>query len=411
MIVMFTMKMILCKQHWQIALSRRFRALKLWFVLRSFGVEGLQNHIRKGVELSKMFERFVRKDPRFEIPAERILGLVVFRLKGDNELTELLLKRLNKQGRVHMVPASLKGYYIIRFTVTSQYTTIDDIERDWTLIQTMADQVIEDLSKEELQVPAEDEEIEVEEEEQVEEKEGREKVNENNSAVTQRIEEAAAEKKRGSVGGGGVREPTTIVNPPRKHPPAALQRLPSLKKKDYGISLVLSNVPMSPKVINGSFAALFENSDVTAAFARHFQSGDVSSHALRLSPRRRAKLREQNKQLSLDYNFFASKKNSAARFKQSSLDSKIDDILEVSSIDSDVNGRRADSTDNLDLDLESLRVEEDGGSDWKKNRGAPLGNDGGKEVKVTEEKEKNGVKVINGVHAFCKHCGMSLDED
>ena len=55
-------------------------------------------------------------------------------------------------GRVHMVPASLKGRYIIRFTVTSQYTTADDIERDWILIQTTADQVIEDLSKEDVSV-------------------------------------------------------------------------------------------------------------------------------------------------------------------------------------------------------------------------------------------------------------------
>ena len=70
-------------------------------------------------------------------------------LQGDNELTEVLLKRLNKMGRVHMVPASIKGRYIIRFTVTSQYTTPDDIERDWTLIQTTADQVLEDLAKEE----------------------------------------------------------------------------------------------------------------------------------------------------------------------------------------------------------------------------------------------------------------------
>nr|KAG5695921.1 hypothetical protein BaRGS_017359 [Batillaria attramentaria] len=134
--------------HWQIALSRRFRALKLWFVIRSFGVQGLQKHIRKGVELAKLFEAMVRRDSRFEIPAERTLGMVVFRLKGENELTEVLLKRLNKMGRVHMVPAAIKGRYIIRFTVTSQYTTPDDIERDWTLIQTTADQVLDDLEQE-----------------------------------------------------------------------------------------------------------------------------------------------------------------------------------------------------------------------------------------------------------------------
>ncbi|CAG5133343.1 unnamed protein product [Candidula unifasciata] len=115
--------------HWQIALSRRFRSLKLWFVLRCFGVEGLQKHIRRGVELAMKFEDLVRSDHRFEVSAPRHLGMVVFRIAGANELTEELLKRLNKQGKVHMVPASLKGNYVIRFTVTSQFTTEVDIER------------------------------------------------------------------------------------------------------------------------------------------------------------------------------------------------------------------------------------------------------------------------------------------
>ena len=67
--------------HWQFGLSRRFRALKLWFVIRSFGIEGLQKHIRKGVELACNFEELVKTDDRFELKAERHLGLVVFRLK------------------------------------------------------------------------------------------------------------------------------------------------------------------------------------------------------------------------------------------------------------------------------------------------------------------------------------------
>ncbi|KAI8503296.1 hypothetical protein Bbelb_191170 [Branchiostoma belcheri] len=227
--------------HWQIPLSRRFRALKLWFVIRSYGVRGLRDHVRKGVRLAEMFETMVRKDTRFEIPAQRILGLVVFRLKvstpevlqgsfitgrvidqcpkhpvklsinahsrleilqgetcraytgqlfgtgsnmsrgkfppppgnitgpgrgntvstkdreavnirdretqaaleagtgkrsqGPDSLTETLLNRLNKTGKLFMVPASLKGKYIIRFTVTSQNTAETDIVYDFELIQ------------------------------------------------------------------------------------------------------------------------------------------------------------------------------------------------------------------------------------------------------------------------------------
>jgi histidine decarboxylase len=67
--------------HWQIGLSRRFRSLKLWFVIRSFGISGLQAHIRKGVQLALLFENLVRTDERFDVIAERHLGLVVFRLK------------------------------------------------------------------------------------------------------------------------------------------------------------------------------------------------------------------------------------------------------------------------------------------------------------------------------------------
>lgn len=60
--------------HWQIPLSRRFRALKMWFVLRSFGIKGLQRHIREGVRLAQKFEALVLADHRFEIPAKRHLG-------------------------------------------------------------------------------------------------------------------------------------------------------------------------------------------------------------------------------------------------------------------------------------------------------------------------------------------------
>ena len=68
----------------------------------------------QSVSKAEYFEKLVRQDIRFEIPAERYLGLVVFRLIGRNSRTEALLKALNKGGKVHMVPASLKGKYIIR---------------------------------------------------------------------------------------------------------------------------------------------------------------------------------------------------------------------------------------------------------------------------------------------------------
>ncbi|NXP38200.1 DCHS decarboxylase, partial [Leiothrix lutea] len=128
--------------HWQIPLSRRFRSLKLWFVLRSFGVKKLQAHVRQGTETAKFFESLVKSDPLFEIPAKRHLGLVVFRLKGPNWLTEKLLKELSSSGRLFLIPATIHDKFIIRFTVTSQFTTREDILQDWSIIQHTAAQII-----------------------------------------------------------------------------------------------------------------------------------------------------------------------------------------------------------------------------------------------------------------------------
>ncbi|NXG07121.1 DCHS decarboxylase, partial [Sakesphorus luctuosus] len=128
--------------HWQIPLSRRFRSLKLWFVLRSFGVKKLQAHVRHGTETAKFFESLVKSDPLFEIPAKRHLGLVVFRLKGPNWLTEKLLKELSSSGRLFLIPATIHDKFIIRFTVTSQFTTREDILQDWNIIQHTAAQIV-----------------------------------------------------------------------------------------------------------------------------------------------------------------------------------------------------------------------------------------------------------------------------
>ncbi|XP_004543597.3 histidine decarboxylase [Maylandia zebra] len=120
--------------HWQIPLSRRFRALKLWFVLRSFGLKNLQAHIRHGIEMAKLLESHIRSNTDFEVPAKRHLGLVVFCLKVWNTLTQELLRRLTRSGTMYLIPADIYTKRIIRFTVTSQYTTADDILRDWGII-------------------------------------------------------------------------------------------------------------------------------------------------------------------------------------------------------------------------------------------------------------------------------------
>uniref|UniRef100_A0A8D3ATF8 Histidine decarboxylase n=1 Tax=Scophthalmus maximus TaxID=52904 RepID=A0A8D3ATF8_SCOMX len=123
--------------HWQIPLSRRFRSLKLWFVMRTFGLKNLQAHITH-VRMAKLLESHIRSDPHFEVPAERHLGLVVFCLKGGNALTQELLRRLTRSGTMYLIPADIHTKRIIRFTVTSQFTTADDILKDWGTISKMA---------------------------------------------------------------------------------------------------------------------------------------------------------------------------------------------------------------------------------------------------------------------------------
>ena len=77
----------------------------------------------QSVRMAAKFEAFVRSDPRFDIPHTRHLGMVVFRLIGENELTEKLLKKLNSSGKLHCVPASLKGTYVIRW-VSENYILV-----------------------------------------------------------------------------------------------------------------------------------------------------------------------------------------------------------------------------------------------------------------------------------------------
>jgi aromatic-L-amino-acid decarboxylase len=85
---------------WHVPLGRRMRALKLWLVIQHFGVNGLQAHIRHHVALAEQFERWVHANPALESPTPRTLGLVCFRLKGENGLTQRLIDHINDSGTV-----------------------------------------------------------------------------------------------------------------------------------------------------------------------------------------------------------------------------------------------------------------------------------------------------------------------
>lgn len=135
-------------RHWGIALSRRFRSLKLWFTLRTYGIEGIQAYIREHVRLAKLFESCVLSDNRFEICAKVTLGLVCFRLKGANILSQNLLFNLNDSGQIHMVPSVLKDKYVIRFCVNAPNQSENDMFIAWNLIKEEANQVIKKCESE-----------------------------------------------------------------------------------------------------------------------------------------------------------------------------------------------------------------------------------------------------------------------
>jgi len=121
---------------WQIPLGRRFRALKLWFVIRHYGVEGLQTHVRKGVRLGQLFCSFVESDDRFELMAPAPLNLICFRAKGSDEMNEVLLNELNRSGHMYLTHTRLNGKYTIRFCIGNPLTERHHVESSWERIVT-----------------------------------------------------------------------------------------------------------------------------------------------------------------------------------------------------------------------------------------------------------------------------------
>ncbi|KAI5743132.1 aromatic-L-amino-acid decarboxylase isoform X2 [Diaphorina citri] len=131
-------------RHWQIPLGRRFRSLKLWFVLRLLGVKYLQEYIRKQISLAKEFEQLVRSDDRFEVIYEVLMGLVCFRLKGPNEINEKLLKRINGNGKIHLVPSKIRDVYFLRMAVCSRYSESSDMIYSWNEIKTLTEELLKE---------------------------------------------------------------------------------------------------------------------------------------------------------------------------------------------------------------------------------------------------------------------------
>jgi len=118
-----------------VPLGRRFRALKLWFILRSYGREGLANIIREHVRMAHEFVLQVESDTRFERVAPTPFSTVCFRYKGTDDENRAILERVNASGEVFLSGTSVAGRYILRLTIGNRATTARQVDRAWQLIQ------------------------------------------------------------------------------------------------------------------------------------------------------------------------------------------------------------------------------------------------------------------------------------
>lgn len=124
---------------WHIPLGRRFRSLKLWFVIRSYGVEGLRFHVRRHIALAQEFLQWVQNDSRFEIAAPAPLNLVCFRHRGGDAVNEQLMNRLNASGELYLTHTRLDGKFTLRMCIGQTNTERRHVENAWKKIVEAAD--------------------------------------------------------------------------------------------------------------------------------------------------------------------------------------------------------------------------------------------------------------------------------
>jgi aromatic-L-amino-acid decarboxylase len=135
---------------WGIQLGRRFRALKLWFVIRSYGVEGLQALLREHIRLARLFGSWVEEHERFEVMAPFPFSLVCFRFndgKDDaalNIFNKRLLDRVNGSGRVFLTHTTLRGRYVLRMAIGQRTTRERHVREAWETIVRSAEELLKE---------------------------------------------------------------------------------------------------------------------------------------------------------------------------------------------------------------------------------------------------------------------------
>jgi len=126
---------------WHVPLGRRFRALKLWFVIRHYGLEGLKHHIREHVRLAAEFAQWVDDSADFEIAAPARLNLVCFRHINGDAFNQTLIERLNKSGRLFLSHTTIAGKVCLRLCIGQTNTMESHVAAAWRLIEGAARQI------------------------------------------------------------------------------------------------------------------------------------------------------------------------------------------------------------------------------------------------------------------------------
>src|SRR5579884_3549644 len=120
---------------WHIPLGRRFRALKLWFVIRNFGVQGLQAKVRNHVELAQKFASWVREDKDFELVAPVPLNLVCFRHRRGDKVNQAIMDRVNQSGDLFFTHTRLRDKLTLRMSIGQTNTELRHVQRAWQRIK------------------------------------------------------------------------------------------------------------------------------------------------------------------------------------------------------------------------------------------------------------------------------------
>ncbi len=124
---------------WHVQLGRRFRSLKLWFVIRHYGVEGLQFHIRKHVEMAQKFKNWVLESEDFELFVEPPFNLICFRHKAGDDFNMKLMNAVNATGKAYFTHTKLNGKVVLRMSIGQTNTEEKHVKATWNLIQEMAE--------------------------------------------------------------------------------------------------------------------------------------------------------------------------------------------------------------------------------------------------------------------------------